>query len=71
MNKKSKNSSKKAFKHKHSSKIPPSSQLFSLLMEVIADRRLTESVEILEKAGYYDSLVILLILANLQYEVAV
>ncbi|QLE46673.1 hypothetical protein FD723_41605 (plasmid) [Nostoc sp. C052] len=67
----SKSSSKKAFNHKHSSKIPPRSQLFSLLIELIADRRLTESVEILENAGYNDNLVIFFILANLQYEVAV
>jgi hypothetical protein len=42
-----KNSSKKAFNHKHSSKIPPRSQLFSLLIGNEVDRRLTESVEIL------------------------
>lgn len=71
MNKKPKNSSKKAFNHRHSSQISPGGQLFSLLMELITDRRLTESVEILEKAGYHDSLVIFFILANLQYEVAV
>lgn len=70
MNKKLKNSSKKPLTTSILAESPPRGQLFGLLIDLIADRRLTESVEILEKAGYHDSLVIFFILANLQYEVA-
>lgn len=50
---------------------PSGGQLFGLLIDLIADRRLTESIELIEKAGYHDSLTISFILCALQYEVAV